>query len=162
MANFGAPLLYSPVTTTLKSAGAMWVNVTAGLARRIQLYEIEMGQTGTLASTDCQCQWDVSRFSATASLAGTAVVPGLLDEADTSPLVQYLNVVSTEPTFTGANFGLSLKQWAINQRGSYRWRALDDGDNLILPATAMKGFGIRCASSGFTASALGGINFIER
>lgn len=162
MANFAAPLLYSPVTTTLKSSGAMWVNVAAGLARRIQLYEIEFGQTGTLASTDIQCQWDVSRFSATASLAGTAVVPSDLDEADTSPLVQFLNAVSVEPTFTGAGFGLNLKQWAINQRGSYRWRALDDGDNLILPATAMKGFGIRTASGGFTATAIGNINFIER
>ena len=72
--------------------------------------------------------------------------------------------VTTEPTYTTAGNGLSLKSWGINQRGSYRWRALDDGDNIIVPNTGGNGVGLRCASitSGFAGSAIGNISFIER
>jgi hypothetical protein len=162
MANYEAPLLQGTVSTTYKTAGVLYVNTVGGTNRRIQLYEIEMGQTGTLAPTDCQCQWDVSRFSATNSLAGTAVVPNLLDPADVSPLSLFFNAITTELTYTGANFGLSIKNWGINQRGSYRWRALDDGDNIVVAATAVTGLGVRVLSSNFSASAVGNISFIER
>lgn len=162
MANYEAPLLQGTVATTYKSAGILYCNTAANTARRIMAYEIEMGQTGALASTDCQCQWDVSRFSATNALAGTAVVPNLLDPADVSPLSLFFNAITTELTYTGANFGLSIKNWGINQRGSYRWRALDDGDNIIVAATAGTGIGVRTLSSNFTNSAVGNISFVER
>lgn len=162
MANYEAPLLQGTITTTYKSAGVLYANIAANTARRIMLYEIEMGQTGALASTDCQVQWDVSRFSATNALAGTAVVPNLLDPADVSPLSLFFNAISAELTYTGANFGLGLKNWGINQRGSYRWRALDDGDNLIIAATAATGLGVRALSSNFTSSAVGSLSFVER
>lgn len=159
MANYTAPILQGTVGTgPLKTAGALWSNGT----RRVMLYEAEFGQTGALASTDCQCQWDVSRFGSTAILTASAVVPNLLDVADSSPLAQFANNATTEPTYTTAGFGLSLKSWAINQRGSYRWRALDDGDNIIVPATNLTGVGIRVLSSNFTGSAIGNISFIER
>jgi hypothetical protein len=163
MANFEAPLLEAPVTTAFKSSGVLYATYTANLARRIMVYEIEFGQTGSLASSDCQCQWDVSRFSVTAALVATASVPNNLDPADTSPLAQFLNNASTELTYTaGTGFGLNLKSWAINQRGSYRWRALDDGDNIIVAATAGQGIGVRTLSSGFGATAIGNVSFIER
>lgn len=159
MANYSAPVLYNAVTTTLKTAGFLW---SAG-TRRSMLYEVEMGQTGAYASTDAPLQWDLSR-AATAALAGTTVAANLLDIADSVALSLFMNAVTTEPTYTTAGNGLNLKQWGINQRGSYRWRALDDGDNIILPSTGGVGVGLRCASitSGFAASALGSIAFIER
>src|ERR1700689_2976879 len=116
MANFSAPILNITVSTAFKTAGALW-GATSG-ARREQIYEYEFGQVGALSSTDIQVLWDVSRFSVTASLAGSSVVPNLLDQADTSPIAQFLNAATAETTYTGANFGLSLKQWGINQRGS--------------------------------------------
>lgn len=157
-ANYEAPVLQGTVTTTFKTAGALWSTGT----RRMQVYEAEFGQSGALSSTDCQCQWDMSRFGATAILTATAVVPNLLDVADSSPLAQFANNATAELTYTTAGFGLSLKSWAINQRGSYRWRALDDGDNIIIPATAVTGIGIRTLSSNFTASAIGNVSFVER
>jgi hypothetical protein len=65
-------------------------------------------------------------------------------------------------TYTGANFGAGLKNWGINQRGSYRWRALDDGDNIIVAATAGNGIGVRVLSTSFASSAVGNISFVER
>jgi hypothetical protein len=157
-ANYEAPILQGTVSTSFKTSGALWSTGT----RRIQLYEIEFGQTGSLSSTDCQCQWDLSRFGATAILTATAVVPNLLDTADSSPLAQFANNATTELTYTTAGFGLSLKSWAINQRGSYRFRCLDDGDNILIPATAVTGVGLRALSSNFASSAVGNVSFVER
>ncbi len=158
MANYEAPILQGTTSTAFKTAGALWSTGT----RRLQLYEIEFGQTGALSSTDCQVQWDLSRFGATAVLTATSVIPNLLDIADSSPLAQFANNATTELTYTTAANGLSLKSWAINQRGSYRWRALDDGDNIILPATAVTGAGLRTLSSNFVATGIGNISFVER
>jgi len=158
MANYSAPLLQGTVSSSFKTAGALW---SSGV-RRLMVYEIEFGQTGGLASTDCQVQWDVSRFGSTAAIVGAAVVPNALDIADSSPLAQYTNAVTTELTYTGAAAGLSIKSWAINQRGSYRWRALDDGDNLIIPATAGTGLGVRALSASFASTGIGSLAFVER
>ena len=158
MANYEAPLLQGTVSTSFKTAGALW---STGV-RRMMVYELEFGQTGALSSTDCQALYDFSRFGATAILTATAVVPNSLDIADSSPLAQFANNATAELTYTTAGFGLSLKSFAINQRGSYRWRALDDGDNLIIPATAVTGVGMRVLSSNFTASSVGNISFVER
>lgn len=166
MANYEAPLLYAPVTTVIHTAGALYAQGAAGVSlRRIQVYEIEFGQTGSLStSTDCQCEWNVSRFGATTGLAATSgtVIPNALDVADSVCAAQYVNQVSAEPTYTTAGFGLQLKSWAINQRGSYRWRALDDGDNIVIPAITVNGIGVRTLSSNFAGSAIGNISFAER
>ena len=105
MANYSAPILQGTLSTAFKTAGALWSTGT----RRIQLYEIEMGQTGSLSSTDCQVQWDLSRFGATAILTATAVVPNSLDIADSSPLAQFANQAVAELTYTTAGFGLSMQ-----------------------------------------------------
>jgi len=161
MANYSAPLLYNAVTTTFKSSGVLWAGATA---RRLMLYEVEFGQAGTLSSTDCQNQWDLSRIGNTVTLVGTTVVTNLLDPADGASNALFMNAVSTEPCYTTAGNGLNLKSWSINQRGSYRFRCLDDGDNIIVPATAGFGLGVRTLSisGGFAASAVGSISFIER
>jgi hypothetical protein len=158
MANYEAPILMGTVSTAYKTAGALW---SVG-SRRIMVYEIEMGQTGGLSSSDTQCQWDVSVFSSTNILTATAVIPNKLDPADGTALSIYANNATTELTYTTAGNGLALKNWGINQRGSYRWRALDDGDNLIIPATNLVGIGIRTLSTSFTGSAVGNVSFVER
>ncbi len=162
MANYEATLVQGTNTTTYRTARDLYANTAANTQRRIQLYEVEMGQAGPLASTDCQVQWDVSRFSSTAILTATAVVPNSNDPADVSPLSLFYNNNTGELTYTTAGFGLNLKSWSINQRGSYRWRALDDGDQIIVAATAGNGLGIRSLSSNFTASTVGNLSFVER
>lgn len=162
MANYSSALLYAANTTAMHTAGAIWCGATA---RRIQAYEIEMGQMGVYATTDAPMQWEVSRFGATAAMAGTGTVVSSYDPADSqTALTLAIQNVTTEPTYTTQGNGLSLKTWAINQRGSYRWRALDDGDNIIVPATAGFGLGVRSMSitSGYTSSSVGTISFIER
>ena len=160
MANYEAMLLQATVSTTYKSAG-----VLAAAGRRAMVYEIEFGQSGVPVSNDVQCQWDVSRTASTATLvaAGGAVAANLLDQADVTATTLFYPNITTEPTtITTAGLGLNLKNWAINQRGSYRWRALDDGDNLIIASAASQGLAIRVLSSNFNQSAVGNVSFIER
>ena len=158
MSNFEAPLLQAVVSGSFKTTGALW---SVG-SHRVMVYEVEFGQTGALASTDCQCQWDASIFSSTNILTASTVVVNKLDPADGTAVTIFANNATTELTYTTAGNGLSLKSWAINQRGSYRWRALDDGDNIMIPATNLTGLGVRTLSSNFTASAVGNISFVER
>ncbi len=158
MANYEAPVLQGTVSTAYKTAAALW---SAGTGR-IMLYEIEFGQTGGLSSTDCQCQWDLSVFSSTNILTATAVVPNKLDPADGAATSVFANNATTELTYTTAGNGLALKNWGINQRGSYRFRALDDGDNIIVANTNLTGVGLRTLSSNFTGSAVGNLSFVER
>lgn len=158
MANYECPILQATVSTTYKTAGALWSVGT----RRAQVYEVEFGQTGGLSSTDCQVQYDLSFFSSTNILTATTVVPNKLDQADGTAVSIFANNATAELTYTTAGAGLSLKNWAINQRGSYRWRALDDGDNIMIPATSLTGIGVRVLSSNFTGSAVGNLSFIER
>jgi hypothetical protein len=157
--NYELPVLQGTVATTYKTAALLLA--AAATPRRAKIYEIEFGQTGSLNSTDVQCQWDLSRFSATAVLTATAVVPNLLDLADAACNTLGFNNNTAELTYTTAGAGLALKNWAINQRGSYRWRALDNGDNIIMPATSNSGVGLRVLSSGFTSSAVGNVSFVE-
>jgi hypothetical protein len=75
----------------------------------------------------------------------------------------FYNTVTTEPAnITTIGLGLNLKQWSINQRGFNRWRALDDGDNLIIASAASQGIAIRALSSNYTGSAVGNVSIIER
>ncbi len=158
MANAEAPLLYGAITTGYRGAGLLFVPAAG---RRAMIYEIEFGQTGGLSSSDCQVQWDVSRCITTTA-TGTSVAPNLLDIADPAVTTVFLNNLSAEPTATTAGNGLSLKNWGINQRGSYRWRALDDGDNLIIPNTSSAAVEMRALSVSFVGSAVGSVSFIER
>lgn len=157
-ANYEAPILQAGVLTTYKTAAALW---SVG-SRRAMLYELEFGQTGALASTDCQCQWDLSVFSSTNILTASTVVANKVDPADGTAVTIFANNATTELTYTTAGSGLALKNWGINQRGSYRWRALDDGDNIMIPATNLTGVGLRTLSSNFTGSAVGNLSFVER
>ena len=158
MANYEGPILQGTTAAAYKTAAALW---SVG-SRRAQVYEIEFGQTGGLSSSDCQVQWDLSVFSSTNILTATTVVLNKLDPADGTALSIFANNATTELTYTTAGNGLSLKNWGINQRGSYRWRALDDGDNLMIPATNLTGFGLRVLSTSFTGSAIGNISLVER
>ena len=160
MANFSGPILQALVATgpPYKTAAALW---SVG-SRRVAVYELEFGQTGPLASTDCQCQWDLTVFSSTNILTAPLIVLNKLDPSDGTAVTIFANNATTELTYTTAGNGLSLKNWAINMRGSYRWRALDDGDNLLIPAVNLTGFGLRVLSSNFTGSAVGNLSLVER
>lgn len=166
MANASAQLLGTSITSSFRTTGLLWVNTSASLNRRYAVYEINVGQAASgYNNTDCGTTWDVSRIGATASAAGSSFTPNLLDPADAAILGQYLQNLTAEAVVTTAGNGLSLYNWPVNQRGFNRWRALDDGDQIIIPATAQFGLAVRALSPGGGVtgmSYLGTMAFIER
>src|SRR5258707_3121951 len=149
MANFGVQLLNS-VGSAFRSAGVVYINSSTGLNRRLQVYEINVGQVATAyANTDTSMLWDVSRIGASASLVATVVTPNLMDGTGAATaLSNYFNLATTDAVVTTQGNGLSIYSWPINQRGFNRWRALDDGDNIIVPSVSQNGLAIRMLCSG--------------
>ncbi len=158
MARYSAALLQATTTTTFKSLGVLWNNATP--TARASIYEFDLGQPGALnTSTDCQVQYDVSRITLTSAGAGAAVTPTSLDLADAATSFSFMNAISTE--FTPIAAGTGLLQIPINQRGTFRWRALDDGDNILIPATTLLGITTRALSSAYTGTAMGSIHYSQ-
>src|SRR5215471_17500062 len=95
MARFAAQLLQGTVSTAYKSLGNL-VNSSAS-ARRLLVYEFDVGMSGALnTTTDTQVLFDVSRFTTTSLLAGTAFTPNPLDPADAATLATFYNAITTE------------------------------------------------------------------
>lgn len=165
MPRYQVVLLQNAVSTAFKSAGVLFAS-SATKARRMAMYEYNFGQYGSLSSTDSQMYYDISRFLTTSVVAGTSVTPNLNDSADDSALGVFLNNITTEITsaaFATAGSGLNLVQEAQNQRGTYRWRALETYDLLMIPATSPQGLAFRVQSiaSGYTASMVGQALYLE-
>jgi hypothetical protein len=164
MANFGVQLLGS-IGAAFRSAGVIYVTTAAGNNRRINVYEINVGQVAaSYASTDTSMLWDVSRIGASAGLAATLVTPNPMDGTGAaSALSTYANLATAEAAVTTQGNGLSLYSWPINQRGFNRWRALDDGDNIVVPSVSQNGLAIRelCSGGAFGGSGIGTLAFGE-
>src|SRR5882672_338948 len=109
MANFGVQLLGS-IGAAFRSAGVIYVASTAGSNRRINAYEMNVGQVAAAyASTDTSMLWDVSRIGASAGLAATLVTPNPLDGTGASAaLSNYFNLATAEAVVTTQGNGLSL------------------------------------------------------
>jgi len=164
MANFGVQLLGS-IGAAFRSAGVIYVASTAGSNRRINAYEMNVGQVAAAyASTDTSMLWDVSRIGASATLASTLVTPNPMDgTATAAALSTYSNNATAEAVVTTQGNGLSLYSWPINQRGFNRWRALDDGDNIVVPSVTQNGLAIRmlCSLGAQAFSGIGTLAFGE-
>lgn len=165
MPQYNAPLLQTAVSTTYKSGGVLYAS-SGTQARRAFVREITPGQSAGLNTTnDTQVLWDVSRFTTTSLLAGSTVLPSPVDTADPASLAVYINAVTTEvAVFAAAGSGLSLLNFAFNQRSPYRWRTMDSGptvDAIVIPATNLSGIAVRVLSISFTGSAAGTIGYVE-
>ena len=162
MPRYSGQIFQGTVSTAYKSLGYLYAS-SGTQARRMAVYEMTMGLAGALnTSNDTQVLFDVTRFTTTSLLAGTAMTPSPLDGADPATLaLAFTNITTEIAAFAAAGAGLDLLNPAINQRGTYRWRALDDGDNLIIPATNLSGLAVRVLSLSYTGTAIGSISYLE-
>ena len=121
-----------------------------------KVYEIGIGQDGTLNATDCQVVWDVSKQ--TAAGTSTAVTPVALD-----------NSLRAAGTVGSANFSVegtitpNSSVWSrpINQRGVWQWMAGEEGAMLIIPNVNLAGFALRAKSSNYASSTDGEMKILE-
>ena len=129
-----------------------------GAARRGKCYEVIMGATSNPNSTDCLIQYDVSRMSASGSLAGTSYVPTILDPADGACSAIAYILVTTAPTITANS---SLLNAGLNQRNSQRWQAAQESQMMVWPASTGNGLVSRCLSPTYNADVGIQISFME-
>lgn len=165
MAKYNGQLLQATIQPTFKSAGALYT-IVGSVVRRLSIYELDCGQSTINTGTDCQVLWDITRMTTTSLLTGTAFLPNNLDGSDiTVAQATFIQNLQSESTpVPAAGSGLSLLSPPINQRGTFRWRALDDGDNFIIPATTQAGVVVRVLSPNLTGTgntALGSVFWTE-
>jgi len=145
------------LTTTAKTA----VNTTApATGRRHKYSEIVMGAVANPNATDTALTFDVVRLT-TAGSTSTALTPNPSDLADAAATtVVGVNVTSEG---SGASTNTYLALFALNQRNTVRWVAVQESQMMIFPTTQSAGGAIRClaASGGFTASVAATVTFME-
>ena len=142
------------LTTTYKSIVAATA-ATATLTSA-KVYEIGIGQDGTLNATDCQVVWDLSRQ--TAAGTATAITPVALDGSVRAAGTVGAANATAEGTITGAS---AVWDRSINQRGVWQWQAAEEGAMFIIPATNLAGLALRAKSPTYVSTAVGELKFLE-
>lgn len=121
-----------------------------------KIYEVAIGQDGTLNATDCQVVWDLSRQ--TAAGTSTAVTPTPLDGSTRAAGTVGSANFTAEGTITAAS---SVFTQSVNQRGTWRWQAADEGAMFVIPATNLSGFALRALSPTYVSTAVGEVKVLE-
>lgn len=137
--------------STTASVGSVVADATR--PRRGKIYDLIFGSEGTPA--DNAFQWVVQRVSAAGT--STSVTPQPLDPADAATEADAGENHTIEPTYTANAVLLSI---SINQRATFRWVASPGGE-LVYPATASNGFGVKTPTSSAVAITAT-VHFIEQ
>ncbi len=111
--------------------------------RRVKIYDAIFGSEATPA--DNAFLWQYQRT--TAAGTSTAVTPQPLDPADAACAAVAGQNHTVEPTYTANAILLTVP---LNQRPTFRWVA-KDGKELVIPATANAGIGIKTPTASAVA-----------
>lgn len=138
--------IYRTQGTQTASAKTALTIISASTIRP-RLIAFNLSQVGTV-STDANFEIQLKRFTA----AGTtsAVTPAAVDSGDPASTFTAGSNASAEPTYTA---NTTLADLAVNPRSTFRWVALEQRDEVIMPSTAANGVG-------FFVNALGGATTI--
>ena len=145
---------YSIVGPQTAGSGPNTANgVTATSAIRPMVNELEIGVSTTPA--DQTLQATLSRF--TTAGTSTAFTPLPLDPADVASVSIGGITHTVEPTYTANQDLLNIY---LNQRATFRWVA-QDGREIVAPATAANGLGLRNKTSSASMTLQGTLIFRE-
>lgn len=150
MANYSAKMQ----RTLSASLSVGIVNAPGSGMRRVKIYDLAIGCEA--APQDVANLWVLQR--ATAAGTSTAVTPQSLDPADAAAVTVAGENHSVDPTYTANAFLLEI---ALNQKASFRWIA-NPGGELVIPATASNGIGLRTTTVGATVTGTSTIHFQEQ
>jgi hypothetical protein len=117
-------------------------NPAATPTSRGKIYKLVVGSVATPA--DQAAKFYLGRSTAVGT-EGAGFTPNNLDPA--GPAGAYdagVGVFTVEPTYTANK---QLLVFALNQRATFTWSALFDGDELVMAATQNNGAGLKTSSS---------------
>lgn len=132
------------------------VSLVGGTTVRPRVYEFTAGITTAPNSTDQQMEFACGRWATSAGTAGSAPTPNPVDPADVASLTTAGITHSAEPTYASTYFFDN----AMNQRAAFRWVATP-GYELINPATATTGIGLKNVAIAATSVMTGTVFFFE-
>ena len=155
MATYAVPGFQGTMSTAYKGSVACWGSATP---RRVKWYEVIAGAVQNPNATDCAIQLDISRFTTTTGLAGTAFTPNPTDPADAACQAVVAINLTVDPIVTANS---SVLNFGLNQRGTTRWIPAQESQYLILAATAQAGFDCRQLSAQYASSIATQITFLE-
>ncbi len=155
MATYAVPGFQGTMSSSYKSSATIWPGATP---RRFKWYEIVAGAVQNPNATDCAIQLDVSRFTTTTGLAGTAFTPNPTDFADAACSAVAAVNITTEAVVTANS---SILNFGLNQRNTTRWISSQESQYLIVPATAQAGLTCRQLSAQYASSIATQITFLE-
>jgi hypothetical protein len=147
---------YSAQFNRAASAAAAVGTITADATtpRRQKIYDLLVGSEAVPA--DFAFLWTLDRC--TTAGTSTAVTPTKLDPGDAVALADAGENHTAEPTFTAGEVLLSIP---LNQRATIRWVAPPGGE-LVIPAVASNGIGIRTPVAGAAAAITATAHFEEQ
>lgn len=113
---------------------------------RPRIYDVIIGCGATPA--DLATKFLLNRLTALGT-EGSGFTPVALDPGDPASLADCgVGTFSVEPTYTASAIVLGVI--SLNQRATFRWVASPGGE-LVIPATANNGIGLKTNASGGTA-----------
>jgi hypothetical protein len=118
---------------TAKSVGSLVADATR--PRRGKVYYFCCGSEA--APADQSILWQLQRI--TAAGTSTGVTPRPVNPADVATELDAGENHTAEPTYTASTDLITVP---VHQRSTFKWEAPPDGE-LIYPATASNGFGVR-------------------
>lgn len=127
-------------TQTAASKTILTIVSTATI--RPRLIAFNLSQVGTV-STDANFEVTVKRFTAAGTT--TAVTPSAVDSGDPASTFTAGSNASAEPTYTA---NTTMNDLAVNPRSTFRWVALEQRDEVIMPSTAANGIGFLLVTLG--------------
>lgn len=131
------------------------VTVLSTTAVRPRVYEFTIGVKTDPNTTDQQLEWAIGRITA-AGTAGSSPTPNPVDPGDVASVATGGITHSAEPTYAATY----LMDMVMNQRAVFRWVAVP-GYELVAPATAANGIGIKNVAITATAIVNACVMFME-
>lgn len=133
--------------------------VTSGALKRFSVVDFSLGAADVPNPTDCAIEWEVGRI--TADGTGTAY-GGFMETLETgtqvAPSTTLKQGYSAEPTVTAS---VAVDSGSMNQRGFWRWVAIDKDAEPRAPALANNGFALRALSTNYASKLASKMNTRE-
>lgn len=148
------------VSTAFKTQIAVFG--TTGVLLRGKLASFSIGAADIPNATDCAIEWDVSRM--TVDGTGTAYTTPFMSGLETGTQRQPASTMkigyTVEPTVT-ASSSIGDCVGSMNERGFFRWAALDKDAEPEWPAVIASGLVLRALSTNYASKLACGLNFRE-
>lgn len=147
-------MIYRIQGTQTAAAKTILTAVSAATVRP-RLLAFNLSQVGTI-SVDSNFEVTVKRFTAAGTT--TAVTPAAVDSGDPAATFTAGSNASAEPTYTASTV---CDDMGINPRSIFRWAALEQRDEVIMPATAANGIGWLLVTLGGATSVIASATIMQ-